>query len=312
MAILILTLTRLQKNYLWWNDKINIGNNPVNYKHWWKNGVYFVNDLLAENGSFLSYNEFCNLYNVRTNVIEYHAIINVIKNEWPRITNGKMKVDQPFKPIVVDLLVGQKQGCKLFYELLLKNVNVTHNTPSKWQNELNIDIAENLWQKICVSPIRITKDTRLQWFQFRLLNNILGTNVLLYKMKLKDNDLCSFCNSAREDVLHLFYNCDTVGRFLKELQLCIKNKIIFPMCNIKITLKNLMLGTTDDDDALNIVLLLTKFHIYKARLQNIKPNLKGFIYELESYINSERFIARSNQKLNIFEKKWNVWKDLCN
>ena len=120
------------------------------------------------------------------------------------------------------------------------------------------------------------------------------------------------CNSAREDVLHLFYNCDTVGRFLKELQLCIKNKIIFPMCNIKITLKNLMLGTTDDDDALNIVLLLTKFHIYKARLQNIKPNLKGFIYELESYINSERFIARSNQKLNIFEKKWNVWKDLCN
>ena len=234
-----------------------------------------------------------------------------VKNIWPGITNWKMKAVQPFKPIVVDLLIGRKQGCKLFYELLLKNVNVTHNTSTKWQNELNTVITKHDWENICMLPMRISKDTKLQWFQFRLLNHILGTNVLLYKMKLTNNDLCSFCNLVKEDVLHLFFNCDTVGLFLNEVQLCIKNKMSFPLCKIKITLKMLMLGTKDDD-ALNVILLLTKFHIYKTKLRNVKPNLRYFLRELESYINSEMYIARSNQRLDIFKKKWEEWKKLCN
>ena len=37
------------RNYLWWNDKIVIGNKPVNYRHWQDKSIMFVNDLLNEN-----------------------------------------------------------------------------------------------------------------------------------------------------------------------------------------------------------------------------------------------------------------------
>jgi hypothetical protein len=204
-----LDFNSIARNYLWWNDKIIVGNQFVKYKHWYNKGVVFVNDLLKENGKFLSFTEFCNVYHIRTHVIEYYGIVNAIKSMWPVLGKGSPKAIMPFKPMVVDLLLGSKKGCKLFYNLLLTNVKMSCNSPIKWQKVLGVTINQKDWQNICCQPMKITKDTKLHWFQFRIINNIIGTNILLYKMKIKDNDLCSFCNSKTETIFHIFYQCDT-------------------------------------------------------------------------------------------------------
>jgi hypothetical protein len=39
---------------LWMNKTIKIENKPVFYEDWFKKGIYFVNDIMSEDGKFLS------------------------------------------------------------------------------------------------------------------------------------------------------------------------------------------------------------------------------------------------------------------
>ena len=59
----------------------------------------------------------------------------------------------------------------------------------------------------------ITKDTKLQNFQFKLLKRILPVNSFLYKCGLKETELCTFCMETKENLLHLFWNCNLVKQF---------------------------------------------------------------------------------------------------
>jgi hypothetical protein len=45
---------------------------------------------------------------------------------------------------------------------------------------LEIDNAE--WKIIHNLPFKITKSTKLQWFQYRIINKILATNSFLFKI----------------------------------------------------------------------------------------------------------------------------------
>ena len=43
-------------------------------------------------------------------------------------------------------------------------------------------------------------DNRLIWFQYKILFNILDTKDHLYKLKISDSNLCSFCNQQPESM----------------------------------------------------------------------------------------------------------------
>ena len=44
-------------------------------------------------------------------------------------------------------------------------------------------------------------------FQYKILNNVLYLNKLLYKMKIVKSPLCHFCREQNETPIHLFCNC---------------------------------------------------------------------------------------------------------
>ena len=48
----------------------------------------------------------------------------------------------------------------------------------------------------------ITKDTKLQNIQLKLLHRILPV-----KCGLKETELCTFCMETKENMLHEFWNC---------------------------------------------------------------------------------------------------------
>ena len=62
------------------------------------------------------------------------------------------------------------------------------------------------------------------------------------------------------------------------------------------------------NDALNIILLLAKFHIYKSKMIKKRPVFSAFEYELLMYLKAERISAVSNNKLKLFNIKWKDWK----
>ena len=84
------------------------------------------------------------------------------------------------------------------------------NCHTKWEN--NIETSTEDWHGIYSLSFCIAKDTKLQNFQFKLLHRILPVNSFLYKCGLKETELCTFCMETKENLLHLFWNCNFVAK----------------------------------------------------------------------------------------------------
>jgi hypothetical protein len=63
----------------------------------------------------------------------------------------------------------------------------------------------------------VEKTTKLQWLQYRINQRILGTNKFLYKIEVKDNAFCTFCQEDEETIELLFWNCKIVQAFIDEI-----------------------------------------------------------------------------------------------
>ena len=74
-------------------------------------------------------------------------------------------------------------------------------------------------------PFRLTKNTKLQWFQFRINHKILSTNSFLQKIKLKDTNTCTFCRSKTETIEHILWDCEIVQALLDDFVTFCSNKI---------------------------------------------------------------------------------------
>jgi hypothetical protein len=82
-----------------------------------------------------------------------------------------------------------QKGSKYMYHILNSN-SIELNCEEKWTEALNVILN---WKEIYSLPFITTKSSKLQWFQYRIIHIILGTNSLLYKINKKPNDKCSFC-----------------------------------------------------------------------------------------------------------------------
>jgi hypothetical protein len=59
----------------------------------------------------------------------------------------------------------------------------------------------------------------------RIKYRILSTNSLLIKCKLKETQLCNFCNETKETILHLFWECNIVKSLLLEMADILKKQV---------------------------------------------------------------------------------------
>ena len=50
-------------------------------KQWFQKGIAHINDLITEDGNFLSLEKLQDLYKVRTNFLTYHGIVAAIKRD---------------------------------------------------------------------------------------------------------------------------------------------------------------------------------------------------------------------------------------
>ena len=87
-------------------------------------------------------------------------------------------------------------------------------------NDYNID-----WTAIYMLP-RLTYNTYMRSFQYKILNNVLSLNKKLHTFGKKPSPLCSFCNLYDETPCYIFYECDCVKCLRSELVQCFQNNLI--------------------------------------------------------------------------------------
>lgn len=84
-----LTKPKVQEDLLstniWNNKDIKIANRPIFYRHWFAKHVFFIKDLIDENGRLLTLESFVEKYNINTNFLEYLGVRTVIENYIRRV-----------------------------------------------------------------------------------------------------------------------------------------------------------------------------------------------------------------------------------
>ena len=160
------------------------------------------------------------------------------------------------------------------------------------------------WKKLNSQIFKDIKDVKLQWLQYRIIHRILGTNLLLFKMKIQNNDKCTFCNTESETIEHLFYDCIIVSPIWEIIVSWLNEKLSI---ELQIERHEYILGILHSDKRINLIIMLVKSYIYKQKCRKVLPCAEGAKQEILYYKRLEKDIFARNQNLKMFYKKWVVF-----
>lgn len=91
--------------------------------------------------------------------------------------------------------------------MLLKNTKQVPPAAQKKFQEKYPQLQSD-WKEIYSLPFRVTIETKIREFQYKLLNNIVFTNEKLFR-------LCTFCKRKEESIEHLMFHSNVTDSFWK-------------------------------------------------------------------------------------------------
>jgi hypothetical protein len=113
--------------------------------------------------------------------------------------------------------------------------------------------------------------------------------------------MCSFCNSEKETLLHLFVECSHVA----ELWLKLTNWLVScGYLQIVLRKKDIIFGVEYTDHVVNLCILVAKFVIFRCKLGSKLPTfpiVKAYIRYIKEI---EHYIAYTNNNEDRFLGKW--------
>ena len=177
------------------------------------------------------------------------------------------------------------------------------------KRSLLIDISKESFLDSFELMYDSVSNTKLIDFQYRLLHNIITTNIQLVQYGHRNNDLCSFCNLNQETTIHLFLTCPYSDRIWKELY-----EFIARYSGTHITLKKseIMLGLREKPFTCfyNTICTITKQYIYASRCKNTRPIFSVLIEKIKFEKHVEKLLAIKTNKFDKWQKKWELLSHL--
>ena len=232
------------------------------------------------------------------NFLQYHGIKKAIEVYMTKInsTNFSSKLPYPIIQSNIQLLLKSKKGSKDIYDTL----NVNSSTPTskiKWNLKYNFN--EQTWKNIYKFPFQKHISTTLQWFQCRINHRIISHKQFLYRIKIKDSPLCSYC-TEEETITHMLWSCPKTQDILNELKTW-----LFSSNPIHISEETFIFNIGQKLTQVQLSIILeTKFYIFSTKhldkplsILSLKTRLKRMYITLES-------IAIKNNSIEKFKKDW--------
>ena len=145
-----------------------------------------------------------------------------------------------------------------------------------------------------------TLSTKIIFFQFKFLHRRLPTNSFLYKIAIKDNDLCTFLQEEIDTLLHLFWQCQVTslfwGTFFQWLRSCSLiqkgNRLVMT------TALGLKPDSSNTKLQINFSCLMSRHYIWKCKFRDEIPNLPQLFRLLK-----KTYEIKTNE-LNHQPEKW--------
>ena len=278
-----------------------------------------VFDLIDCQGNFSLWHPLAEKFSLSAvDFLEWYGILKCIPREWKNLVN-----DTSFTPETIELeQLSLYQHCvyikDTFTDILKVKTNQIYDSlvqkkfqppTAKANLSQKFDISDQLWPKIYTLASKCTIETKTRVFQYKILNNILYLNKQLYKMRLKESPLCSFCSEEEETFTHLFLVCTFSSKLWRDIQRTLRSKLTL----LDLSERTIKLGFIDGESLSiteNHTLLLYKRYIYISRIHGKSINLIGFKLFLKDVIRIEEKIAHNKDILMLHYQKWEVVREV--
>ena len=170
-----------------YNPRIKRDNKSIYLKEWVENDIIKIRDLMMEGEeAIMSFDSFKQKYanTNSTNFLMYQGIVNSIRalKRSIDIQNNETATLNSNDSWSI-ILSGNKDVKAVF--LVVKDLPTA---VLKW----NLSFTNLNWTLIFSKCFKISKDTKLQWFQARTLHRILPTNRYLNICKIAETHDCTF------------------------------------------------------------------------------------------------------------------------
>jgi exonuclease III len=305
-----ISIMDIRREILWYNKNIKVGGESLFEKQLYVQGIVSVNDLLNDNGQFMSYKDFISAYDVRINQLRYISIIDAIPIEWrkklksstfPKTT--EINMEDPH----IDLNSQQRnilvvESRDLYIELV-KKIEGTPSCIKAWNDRCGLSLTVKDWENIFCLPRHTLCDTKVIEVQYKILHRSYATNSIISKWDHSKSPTCEICGQ-KANIIHNFFSCTQVQTFWKHFQDWIKDTCNDgPYC---FTLSDILFGKymQAKHDFLNHALLYAKYFIHKQFVAQNQLFFTGFIYFYKNVlvVEKERLILQN--KADLFVKRF--------
>jgi len=198
---------------LWNHSEICRSNcNSFFYKNWFSKGIQYIEHIYDfRTKRFYNFEDFSTLYNIPRPI--FRNIIYWLPRCHQKLgQRWKRKKCVKVPTYIFDNIKENTKVCKYVYKTLIKQKLPNEiKVQTKWATQLTY---ENInWKEIYLLPIKLTIDTKLREFQFKLFHQIIPTNTFLFKCNIVSSSLCEFCNSNPDSIAHIFWECQHIQIF---------------------------------------------------------------------------------------------------
>ena len=288
------------QNFIWNNQNVKIGNKTIYYSQFLQAGMWYISDLFNDTGEPIAFQIWENRGVEKKHFFKWIGIISCLRSKEIH------QLEKPTPTLSFQLKGKLKHLSQIasreFYEFLLSEIS--EPGPSN-KTKMEQTLGPLDWKEIFMLPRKVSTDPKLHELQFKINHNILATNSLLYRCKIKNSDICDICHLDKENIQHLFWDCLTSKNlFLKFHTWWIKMTKLTDHYQ-QITKRTAIFGLWGYKPGIilyNHFLLLIKQYIWKNKAGTIHFDTLLCIFRNTRAI--ESYIAKKKGKTKNFLDKW--------
>ena len=278
------------------NKEILIGRKPFFNKEWFAKGIRTINDMLDNDGKFLSFESFQNKFGLtRTDFLQFYQVILAIpKNLVSKALATKLcsnSSELESNSTLFDLepevklnltTMRSREFCSLFVN---KSCAKEQTGVKRWNKIVTMD--KKSWQSAFTSVRTSSKDMKLREFHFNFLHRTTVTKKELSRFGLKADCECLYCGEP-DSIDHTFIQCQFSQRFIKKIVQWFNqtNKT-----NFNPGQRETLFGVLNNQDntrkLFNYTMLFMRYFIYKCKLKEDVLRLPDFINKLNLKLSVE-------------------------
>ena len=298
-------LSAIASQALCYNENIKIDNKSIYSAEFSKKDLNCVGHLFNERQRSKMWDELKQEYRFLENRrFLFMQLLHAIPKSWIEdLSNVKQDIHNL---VIQDHHITRKHHMYFLNRLSSKDIynfliaQKEEQTASRLYYQKKFSNSNLDWKKIYLLVCIVTKDSTLRAFQFKLLNNVLYLNKMLFKFGKSGSPLCSFCNVKDETPYHLFYECSHTISLWNQLRHFLSNSLNIPL----LTPQSAIFGFINQKEnflIINHLLFIFKFYIYNSRSSS-KLNieyLKTIIYKTRNIeLEVSKTETINNQKYN--------------